>query len=66
MDIRLITEQGADSHPVGALADLLKHPTGFVWVDIANCDDEAVRVLSETFGFHRLAIKDSVERNRVP
>jgi Mg2+ and Co2+ transporter CorA len=39
---------------------------GLVWVDIATCDEEAVRVLSEVFGFHPLAVRDCVERNQVP
>ncbi|MGX6601024.1 CorA family divalent cation transporter [Micromonosporaceae bacterium Da 78-11] len=55
MDVHLITEQGADRRPVGELAGLLADPAGFVWVDIPCCDDEAVRVLSEVFGFHPLA-----------
>src|SRR4029450_9692582 len=29
-------------------------------------DDEAVRVLSEVFRFHPLAVRDAMERNRVP
>jgi Mg2+ and Co2+ transporter CorA len=66
MDLHLITENGAEPRPAGELADLLARPAGFVWVDIPRCDDEAVRVLSEVFGFHRLAVKDCVERNRVP
>jgi magnesium/cobalt transport protein CorA len=37
-----------------------------VWVDIPGCDTDAVRVLSEVFGFHPMAIQDCVERNRVP
>ena len=66
MDVHMITERGAESHPVGDLTDLLADPAGFVWVNIPFCDDEAVRVLSEVFRFHPLAIKDCVERNRVP
>ena len=66
MDVHLITEDGADERPIGELADLLAGPAGFVWVDIPCCDDEAVRVLTEVFKFHPLAVKDCVERNRVP
>ena len=35
-------------------------------MDIPTPDEEAVRVLSEVFGFHRLAVRDCVERNQVP
>lgn len=37
-----------------------------VWVDIPDCDDEAVRVLRDVFRFHPMAVGDCVERNRVP
>ena len=35
-------------------------------MDIPNCDDDSARVLSEVFAFHPLAVRDCVERNRVP
>jgi magnesium transporter len=66
MDVRLVTDEGIEKRPVEELAALLAREDGLVWVDIPNCDQEAVRVLSEVFGFHPLAIKDCVERNRVP
>ena len=66
MDVRLVTEQGIEDRPPEELASLLRHETGLVWVDIPNCDDDGARVLSEVFGFHPLAIRDCVERNRVP
>ena len=66
MDVRLVTHEGVESYPVEKLDDLLARPDGFVWVDIPPEDPAAVQVLSEVFGFHRLAVRDSVERNRVP
>jgi magnesium/cobalt transport protein CorA len=48
------------------LAGLLGHADGLVWVDIPGCDDDATRVLTEVFCFHPLAVRDCVERNRVP
>jgi Mg2+ and Co2+ transporter CorA len=45
---------------------LLNRDDGLVWVDIPVCDEAAARVLSEVFGFHPLAVRDCVERNRVP
>ena len=66
MDVRLVTEQGVEDRPPEELASLLRRETGLVWVDIPNCDDDGARVLSEVFGFHPLAIRDCVERNRVP
>jgi Mg2+ and Co2+ transporter CorA len=66
VDVRLITDDTVTEFPVDALPALLKQEQGLVWVDIPNCDDQAARVLAEVFGFHPLAVKDCVERNRVP
>ena len=66
MDVRLVTEQGVEDRPPEELASLLRRETGLVWVDIPGCDDDGARVLSDVFGFHPLAIRDCVERNRVP
>jgi magnesium transporter len=62
----VVTASGVEGRAVDELATLLKGDDGFVWVDIPDCDDEAVRVLSEVFRFHPMAIQDCVERNRVP
>jgi magnesium/cobalt transport protein CorA len=66
MDIRLINDKGVEEHPVEELAALLARQDGLIWVDIPGCDEKAADVLSGVFGFHPLAIKDCVERNRVP
>jgi len=65
VDIRLVSDEGLEQHPVEELEALLDREDGFVWVDIPTCDEEATRVLSEAFGFHPLAIRDCVERNHV-
>jgi Mg2+ and Co2+ transporter CorA len=66
MDVRLVSDEGIQQHPVGELERLLARDHGFVWVDIPVCDEEAARVLSETFGFQPLAIQACIERNAVP
>ena len=66
MDVRFVSDDGIQQHPVGELEQLLARDDGFVWVDIPSCDEEAARVLSETFGFHPLAIQACIERNAVP
>jgi magnesium transporter len=66
MDVRFLSDEGIEQHPVGELAGLLARDDGLVWVDIPACDEEAARVLVETFGFHPLAVRASVERNAVP
>ena len=66
MEVRLITDAGVSTFPTAALPDLLLGDEGLVWVDIPLPDEEAGRVLADVFGFHLLAVKDSLERNRVP
>jgi Mg2+ and Co2+ transporter CorA len=66
MDVRFVSDEGIQQHPVGELERLLARDDGLVWVDIPVCDEEAARVLAEVFGFHPLAIRDCVERNAVP
>jgi Mg2+ and Co2+ transporter CorA len=66
MDVRFMSDEGIQQHPVGELEQLLARDHGFVWVDIPSCDEEAAQVLSETFGFHPLAIGACMERNAVP
>ena len=66
MDVRFVSDDGIQQHPVGELEQLLARDHGFVWVDIPICDEEAARVLSEVFGFHPLAIQACIERNAVP
>ena len=66
MDVRFMSEDGIQQHPVGKLEQLLDRDHGFVWVDIPLRDEEAARVLSEVFGFHPLAVQACMERNAVP
>jgi magnesium transporter len=65
MDVQLIGDSGVTRHRAEELPALLERGQGLVWVDIPTCDEEAVGVLSEVFGFHPLAIRDCVERNHV-
>ena len=66
MDVRFVSDDGIQQHPVGELEQLLARDHGFVWVDMPVCDEEAAQVLSEVFGFHPLAIRACIERNTVP
>ena len=66
MEVRLITDQGIEDRSPDELAALLRRDTGFIWVDIPSCDEDGARALLEVFGFHPLAVRDCVERNRVP
>src|SRR5262245_25560592 len=66
MDVRLITGDGIEKCSVEDLGGLLKREDGLVWVDIPACDSEGAEVVADVFGFHPLAVRDCVERNRVP
>jgi magnesium transporter len=66
MDVRVVTDHGTEAYHVDDLPALLDRPDALIWVDIPHCDRDAVRVLSEVFRFHPLAVQDCVERNRVP
>jgi magnesium transporter len=65
MDVWLVADGSVEQRPAEELEMLIALQEGLVWVDIPTCDEEAVRVLSEVFGFHRLAVRDCVERNQV-
>jgi magnesium transporter len=66
MDVHLITGGGVEERRPDELPALLAGAEGVVWVDIPGCDPDSVRVLSEVFGFHPMAVRGCVERNRVP
>jgi magnesium transporter len=66
VEVRFVSDDGIQQHPVGELERLLARDDGLVWVDIPICDEEASRVLSEVFDFHPLAIRACIERNAVP
>ena len=58
MDVHLITDSGIEQRTLEELPELLQQRAGLVWVDIPKVDDEAIRLLSEVFRFHPLAIQD--------
>jgi Mg2+ and Co2+ transporter CorA len=66
MDVRFVSDEGIQQHPVEELGALLARDDGLVWVDIPICDEAAAQLLSEAFGFHPLAIRACIERNAVP
>ena len=66
MDVRVITAAGVEERSTAELPALLKDAVGIVWVDVPSCDSAAERVLADVFGFHPIAVRDCVGRNRVP
>ncbi|MGW5153666.1 hypothetical protein [Rhodococcus koreensis] len=66
MDVRFISDDGVRSCAVSDLEELLDRPDGVVWVDVPTWDDQAEHALTDLFGFHPLAVRDSMNRNQVP
>lgn len=66
MDVRFISRDGVRSCAVTELRALLDRPDGLVWVDVPTWDDQANDALTTIFGFHPLAVRDSMNRNQVP
>jgi len=48
------------------LAAALRDPKAVFWVDIQKPEDEDYAILDEVFGFHPLAIEDSINRSQRP
>jgi Mg2+ and Co2+ transporter CorA len=66
MDARWVSPSGIEAREWSDVPSLLERDDGFVWVDVASCDEEQARVLADRFGFHALAIRDVLERSHLP
>jgi Mg2+ and Co2+ transporter CorA len=68
VDIRVMSLTGGavETHAVSDVEDLLKQDDTLIWVDIPECSDEAVGLLRDVLQCHPLAIRDCMQRNRVP
>jgi len=66
--IRVLSLTGGtvETHAVAEVAGLLERPDTLVWVDIPECSDEAITLLTDVLGCHPLAARDCMQRNRVP
>jgi magnesium transporter len=66
VDVHLIADGSVEERSVDELAALLEKDDAVVWIDVPLGDEAAITVLDDVLGFHRLAVKDCLERNRVP
>src|SRR3954469_18574167 len=57
---------GVVTHTLAEVEALLERPDALVWVDIPECSDEAVALLTDVLKCHPLAVRDCMQRNRVP
>lgn len=53
-------------HSVSDVEDILAQEGALLWLDIPECSDEAVVLLTDVLKCHPLAVRDCMERNRVP
>ncbi len=60
-DGRVISEKSAD-----CLALALKDPRATFWVDLDHPSEEELAILDDVFGFHPLAIEDTIQYNQRP
>jgi len=61
-----LTGDGVGTHAVSDVAALLVREDTLVWVDIPECSDQAVTLLTDVLHCHPLAARDCMQRNRVP
>src|SRR5919107_2826178 len=61
-----LTGDGVETHAVSDVPALLVRDDTLVWVDIPECSEEAVTMLTDVLHCHPLAVRDCMQRNRVP
>ena len=66
MDVRWISPAGVETCAWADIPALLARDDGFIWVDVADCDDLKAKTLADQFGFHALALRDVLERSHLP
>lgn len=53
-------------HSVADVEDILTRAETLLWLDIPECSDEAITLLTDVLKCHPLAVRDCMQRNRVP
>ena len=66
MDVRWIAPSGIETREWTDVPALLERHDGFVWVDVRSCDRQKAKALADRFGFHKLAVRDILERSHLP
>jgi magnesium transporter len=68
LDIRVMSLTGdtVETHALSDVEELLTRDDTLIWVDIPECSDEAVALLTDVLGCHPIAVRDCMQRNRVP
>jgi magnesium transporter len=66
MRVLALSGETVETHRIGDVPALLLREDVLVWVDIPECSDEAVTLLTDVLHCHPLAVRDCMQRNRVP
>lgn len=66
MGVYWITPAGLEAHKTDEIPALLQREGGFVWLDVPECNTHALRILSECFRFHPLALQDCTKPGHMP
>src|SRR3954471_16327785 len=66
IQVLAVTADGVETHAVTEVGTLLLREDALVWVDIPECSEEAVVMLTDVLHCHPLAVRDCMQRNRVP
>src|ERR1700712_5709793 len=68
LDIRVMSLTGdtVETHALSDVEELLTRDDTLLWLDIPECSDEAVALLTDVLKCHPLAVRDCMQRNRVP
>ena len=66
MELRWVDNTGVHTRDLADLDELRGRRDGFLWLDIPTWSEQAEQVLSGTFAFHPMAVRDCRERNHVP
>ncbi|MGH2454371.1 MAG: CorA family divalent cation transporter, partial [bacterium] len=66
MQVTVYREEEVTADPAAPLPALLERDSQAVWVDLDRARAEDLRVLSEVFQFHPLAIEDSQKTGQRP
>jgi magnesium transporter len=66
MNVRWISPEGVEEHGWSYVPALLRRENGFVWIDIATCDEATAARLTDLFNLHPLAVRDVLERSHLP
>jgi Mg2+ and Co2+ transporter CorA len=64
--VRWVSTSGYEDRTWSDINDLRGRTDGFLWIDVTGCDETLADDLSNSFGFHALAMRDVLDRSHLP